>query len=90
MESDERREINGTLEFTAEAFFYGPITSASVIQKINTQYGFNENHNVIDTYMTSAIPTSAAELITTSATVTTGTFEKQPVDEYGYVNRMEN
>lgn len=90
MESDERREINGTLEFTAEAFFYGPITSASVIKKINTQYGFNENHNVIDTYMTSAIPTSAAELITTSATVTTGTFEKQPVDEYGYVNRMEN
>lgn len=90
MESEDRREVNGTLDFTAEAFFYGPITSAAIIKKITTQYGFNPNHNVVDTYTTSALPISAAELITTSGTVTTGTFENPPADEYGYVNRSED
>jgi hypothetical protein len=90
LEQDERREVNGTLDFTAEAFFYGPITSAAIIEKITTQYGLNPNHNVIDTYMTSALPISAAQLITTSGTVTSGIIEKPPVDEYGYVNRMED
>ncbi len=90
MESDERREVNGTLDFTAEAFFYGPITSGAIIEKVITKYGFNPNHNVVDTYVTSALPISAAQLVTTSGTVTSGTFEKPPVDEFGYINRMED
>jgi hypothetical protein len=89
-ESDERREVNGTLDLTAKAWFYGPLTDAKVIRKVKSKYGFNPNHNMVESYITDSMPISATSAVVTSATVTTGTIDTTVVPDQGYVNLMED
>jgi hypothetical protein len=37
-EEDEKRQINGTLTFNAQAFMYRPLTDAAIIKEIRTKY----------------------------------------------------
>ena len=91
-EEDERREVNGTMDLTAQAWFYGPLTSAKIIKSVKSTYGFNPGHNTIDLFQTNSMATSAAEAIVTSATVTTGIIDTSVIDltDRGYVHFQED
>lgn len=87
-EEENVRYINGSMTFTADAWFYRPLTDAKVIQKIISTYGYDPTANlfeysqttsalpssatVLERYITSAAPLSATSAITPTGTVTTG------------------
>lgn len=92
IEEDTVRTVNGSLDFTADAWFYKPLESSKVINKIKTKYGFDPSYNMFEWYNTSAITLSAVSSVynstsalQTSGTVISGTFESNDID-YGYVN----
>ena len=88
-EENERREVNGTLDLTVEAWFYGPLTDGKVIRKIHSNYGYNPYHNMVEFYGTSAINTSSFGNIDLDPTVSTsGTIDKPGFEDYNYVNTI--
>lgn len=89
VEEESKRYISGQLTFTADAWFYKPISDAKVIETIHSKYGFDSTHNDFDQFSTSGMDTSAVALVTTSGSVTSGTIPNY--DDKGYVNvQLEN
>jgi hypothetical protein len=83
-EEEGKRFINGQLTFTADAWFYKPISDAKVIDKIYTKYGFDPRHNMFDYFNTSGVNISATSAIETTGSTTTGDLPEY--DDKGYIN----
>lgn len=101
VEEDTVRTINGTLDFTADAWFYKPLSDSKVIRKVITKYGFDPTHNMFEYYNTSATELSATANVAastsayaTSGTMTSGTYTAGTSAtsgyEFGYVNVMRD
>jgi hypothetical protein len=96
-EEDTVRTINGSLDFTADAWFYRPLQNSKVIRNIKTKYGFDPTYNMFEYYRTSAVELSALDSVyesalayDTSGTITSGIFttgtSAKNNYEYGYIN----
>ena len=97
VEEDGVRTINGSLDFTAFAWFYRPLSDANMIRKITTKYGFDPRNNMFEYYGTSGLTIAETSAIETSGTVITGTWDPSfeqmtsatsATNQFGYVNRM--
>lgn len=89
IDNESRRYVNGSLNLTADAWFYKPITDAKIIKEIKSSYGFMPNLQLEESYTTSAIDTSSTSAYTLSGTMTSGAiYPNTTSGDFAYLNYM--
>lgn len=91
MDEETRRFISGELSFTADAWFYKPITDSKIIKKIKSKYGVLET-NLSEDFQTVAVNTSAMDNYETSGYTTSGDIVSNNVStsSYKYINEIDD